>query len=156
MIDKRGVLRKNSGIRYLGGLPMSALQGRVIGLHHIGVKTADMEASVRFYEMIGFANELSKTLPNGTKLAFMRAGSCVVELIGPADKAQVAALATDGIVAHIAIEVRNIEALVDEYKAKGIKFDAEAPGAVALFANGSKNIFFRGPNKEHLELFEVL
>ncbi len=125
------------------------------GLHHIGVMTADLERSMEFYKTIGLTATMTKDLPNGTRLAFMRAGSAVIELVKPADASSLAQRGA-GIVDHIAFEVKDIDAVISRLREKNIAFAAEKSGDVALFARGSKNIFFDGPNGEKLELFEEL
>ncbi len=128
--------------------------GQVVGLHHIGVFTADMNKSIAFYETIGFEAYYRNMRPNGTEIAFVRAGSCIVELIAPKDGAGVAER-KEGIVAHIAIAVRDIERLMCRLADQGVAFDAATPGSMPdLFERGSKNIFFTGPSGERLELFE--
>lgn len=122
------------------------------GLAHIGVFTADMEKSLNFYcDTLGmeqfYAIDMGKT-----KLRFVRAGSCIVELIGPADYPGGRG---EGVVAHIAIEVEDIRGVVKSLKAKGVKFAAEDVSVIPdLFPTGSTNIFLSGPNGESLELYE--
>ena len=60
-------------------------EGRILGLAHIGVRVSDMEASLRFYtEILGF--ELTHRQKLGTtELAFLNIGTCLLELIHPAN-----------------------------------------------------------------------
>ena len=126
------------------------------GLHHIGVFTPDVKKSEEFYNKIGFESYYRKVADSGSNIVFVRAGSCVLELIQPADPAR-GTNKGEGQVAHIAIAVKDIEKTVKDLQAKGIVFDVEAPGHSPTFmANGMKNIFFNGPAGERLELFEEL
>jgi catechol 2,3-dioxygenase-like lactoylglutathione lyase family enzyme len=122
------------------------------GLAHIGIFTANMEKSLGFYcGMLGFEHYYSCDL-NGTKLGFIKAGSCVIELIHPKEYAGGRG---EGVVAHVAIEVSGIRELVAGLRAKGVKFNSEDVSVIpALFPPGSTNIFLTGPDGESLELYE--
>lgn len=125
------------------------------GLAHIGVFTADMEKSLDFYcGKLGM--ELFYSCDLGTtKLRFVRAGGCIVEFIQPADYD--GGRPGDGVVAHIAIEVEDIRALVASLRAKGVAFATEDVSVIpSLFPTGSTNIFLTGPNGESLELYEYI
>jgi lactoylglutathione lyase len=134
----------------MGGITMA----KMTGLAHIGVFTADMDKSVKFYvDTLGFelfySRDLGKTL-----LRFVRAGSCILELIQPEGYEGGRG---EGVVAHIAIEVEDIKGLVAELKTKGVKFRTEDVSVIStLFPTGSTNIFFDGPNGEALELYEYV
>jgi lactoylglutathione lyase len=125
------------------------------GLAHIGVFVKDMEKSLDFYKnTLGFDFYYQKEITaDGTAitLSFLRQGSCEIELIGkPGYKSS-----SNGVVAHIAILVDDIDFAVKKLKEKGVKMDA-LPAKLDLFGNGIKNIFFSGPDGESLELVEVL
>ena len=62
----------------------------------------------------------------------------------------------EGTVAHIALEVLNIENLVEALKQAGIESikDSNIGTVPELFPTGIKNIFFKGPSGELIELFE--
>ena len=125
----------------------------ITGLAHIGVHAYDMDVSLDFYvNKLGF--ELFESCDLGpTKLRFVRAGSCIVELISTPDGKQ---WPNEGVVAHIAMEVKDIRAVVAGLKAKGVAFRTPDVSVIpALFpTTGSTNIFFDGPNGEALELYE--
>ena len=127
---------------------------KMTGLAHIGIFTADMETSVAFYvDTLGFelfySCDLGKTL-----LRFVKAGSCILELIQPDGYTGGRG---EGVVAHIAIEVQDIRTLVASLKAKGVKFNSPDVSVIpTLFPTGSTNIFFNGPNGEALELYEYV
>jgi len=79
----------------------------------------------------------------------------VIELLEPSDKS-LAKQGNAGSVDHIAIEVKNLDELVSQLKAKGIEFETEKPIKLEKLFNGAQVIFFRGPSGERLELFEFL
>ena len=57
---------------------------KLIGLAHIGIHISDAEVSKDFYlNKLNFTLKAEEDLPNGTKLIFVDAGSCQLELICP-------------------------------------------------------------------------
>ena len=116
------------------------------GLAHIGIFTSDMDKSVDFYKRLGFTLDTEETTPDGTRLAFLSAGTCLIELIGKTGNA------CDGVVHHVAMTVDNIEKAVATAKENGIVIDATINNVPIL--GGVKNVFFEGPDGEKLEFFE--
>ena len=122
--------------------------GKIKGLAHIGIFVKDIDKSVDFYKRLGFTLDNEENV--GIKLAFLSAGTCLVELIeqkeGDARPA--------GVVDHIAVEVDDIIAAIENANKNGIKIDAEVKSVEIL--GGVKNVFFDGPDGERLEFFEYL
>ncbi len=124
----------------------------LIGLAHIGIYTADMDKTLDFYcDKLGFEQFYSRDLGT-TQLRFVRAGGCILEFIKP--EQYDGSKPADGVIAHIAIEVEDIRAVVAGLKAKGVAFRTEDVAVLPLFPSGSTNIFLTGPNGEALELYE--
>lgn len=125
--------------------------GVVTGLHHIGVHVRDARASEKFYvETLGF--EKTHEFVNGpTTLIFVRAGSCVIELIENAVKDD----RPVGAIDHVALEVKDIEPFVCRLTEKLVNFDTGEIRENAWLFGGAKNIFFKGPDGERIEFFEV-
>jgi catechol 2,3-dioxygenase-like lactoylglutathione lyase family enzyme len=126
----------------------------VTGLAHIGIHAYDMDASIDFYvNKLGF--ELFESCDMGAvKLRFLRSGSCIVELISTPDQTK---WPNEGVVAHIALEVKDIRAVVAALRAKGVQFRTPDVSVIPkLFPTGSTNIFLDGPNGEALELYEFV
>ena len=124
--------------------------GKITGLAHIGIKVKDIDASIKFYtETLGF--ELTHRQQFGTStLAFLNIGTCLLELI----QSPVYEERTPGQIDHIAVEVKGIEALVEDLRAKGVPFLAENINLAPGLLDGVKNIFFTGPDGERFEFFE--
>ncbi|MBQ3080312.1 MAG: VOC family protein [Clostridia bacterium] len=125
--------------------------GVVTGLHHIGVHVRDAKISEKFYvELLGF--EKTAEFHNGpTTLVFVKAGSCVIELIENADKTE----RPKGVIDHVALQVKDIESLVCRLIEKQIVFDTMDIQVNPWLFGGAKNIFFKGPDGERIEFFEV-
>ncbi len=131
--------------------------GGAMGLAHIGVMVSDIQKSLEFYKgILEFDNYYNAEVSDGgtvTKLAFLRSGACVIELVQlPAAQAR-----KDGVIDHIALSVKGIDAIVLRLAAAGVEFETKEPAHLPmLFDNGAKSVFFRGPDGERLELFEEL
>ena len=122
-------------------------KGEITGLAHIGIFVKDIDVSIDFYKRLGFA--LDKEEQPGIRLAFLSAGSCLIELVEKKDEP--ARLA--GPVDHIAMVVDDIEAAIENAKAQGIEIDASTISEAPILG-GVKNVFFAGPDGERLEFFE--
>ena len=127
--------------------------GEICGLAHIGLFIKDRERSVKFYrDVLEFDVVWECELEDGTKIAFIRNGDCMIEVVQPA-----APNTGDGVVDHIALRVRNIEAMQKKLIDRGVKFETEeVVFNTRVFPNGAKWLMFRGPDGEHLEISEVM
>ena len=123
------------------------MAGKILGLSHIGIFVKDMAKSIDFYKRLGF--NLDNEENPGVPLAFLSAGTCLIELIEEKNNNRVAT----GLIDHVAMEVDNIEAAVANAQAKGIEIDASTIKSVDILG-GIKNVFFDGPDGERLEFFE--
>ncbi|MGN0231643.1 MAG: VOC family protein [Muribaculaceae bacterium] len=120
------------------------------GIQHVGIPTNDIEATVRFYEALGFVNEYSTR--NGDELvAFLRMGNLVIETY----QNHKAALC-DGAINHIAIDVKNIDDLYAEIRRDGLKVFDNSMSQLPFWENGIKYFIIEGPNAERLEFCERL
>jgi lactoylglutathione lyase len=121
-------------------------------LEHVGVMVADIEISIDFYQNVLGLDLLDKFHANEPSviLAFLgdrNSGQVYVELIsGDEEK-----YPDEGKVHHIAFTVDNIEEEVTRLKALKVSFLSEE---VETLGNGTKYIFFKGPDGETLELFQ--
>lgn len=129
-----------------------------VGLAHINIQTKDLEKSINFYhDVLHFtvAERAEVARPDGTsKTALIKLGSCILELTQPANLDNVVEKAR-GIIAHFAIEVRNLPKAVADLKAKGIEPERDVSTNDKLFG-GIRVAFIRGPSGESIELFEFL
>lgn len=125
-------------------------EGKITGLAHIGIKVRDMAASLKFYtEVLGF-EKTGEQIFGTSHLAFLNIGTCILELIQAAQYEE----RTAGQVDHIAVEVKDIEALVEKLKAQGVQFLSDEVNVAPGLLDGVKNIFFVGPDGERFEFFE--
>jgi len=122
-------------------------KGKITGLAHIGIFVKDMEKSIDYYKRLGFT--LDKEEKPSVRLAFLSAGTCLIELIEQKEMPKRPA----GVVDHVAMVVDDIQAAIANANANGIAIDASTVNAVDILG-GVKNVFFEGPDGERLEFFE--
>ena len=122
-------------------------QSGITGLAHIGIFVKDMDRSIDFYKRLGFSLDAEEI--TGVRLAFLSAGTCLIELIEPKD----AAARSSGAIDHVAMAVDDIEAAVSRANSNGISVDAAKIGSSPILG-GIRNVFFTGPDGESLEFFE--
>jgi lactoylglutathione lyase len=127
----------------------------ITGLAHIGVFVKDVQKSIDFYTgVLGFDFYFQVKLEKDgvvTICSLLRRGTCEIELINRSG----VQCAANGVVAHIAMSVDDIESAVKRIREKGIKI-GEPEIIKGFFESGIKNVFFSGPDGESLELVEVL
>lgn len=120
---------------------------------HVGLYIKDVERSKKFYsEVLGFECICEFTNGTGDRLSFMKSGSLIIELIQHLKWMD----RKDGLFDHIAMEVDDIESVSADLKAKGIVFEDEIYFDVNVFDKGVKYQAFRGPDGEHLEIYQVM
>jgi lactoylglutathione lyase len=119
-----------------------------MGLAHIGVYVSDMRKSKAFYvDDLGFEPIGDHRLP-ACSISFVRAGSCVLELIQRDEGEPRAA----GLFDHVCMEVEDIDSLVCKLIEKNIRF--ETSHIVDIPELKIRNVFFSGPDGERLEFCE--
>ena len=125
----------------------------VKGIAHVGLYIKDIERSKKFYtEILGFENICEFVSLEDNKIAFMKSGNLIIELI----QHKVWMDRKDGLFDHIAMEVENIEETSAKLKELGIVFEADIYFDNLVFDKGVKYQAFRGPDGEHLEIYQTL
>ncbi|OXM17250.1 VOC family protein [Paenibacillus herberti] len=121
-------------------------------IEHIGIMTANLEASIEFYKrVLGMEHTYNLPHPNGLiRLAFLRfpgSQETEIELV----EGYNSELPIEGKVHHIAFTVDNIEEEYERLKRMGLpQLDSE----LSSLSNGARYFFFSGPDGERLELFQ--
>ncbi len=120
----------------------------VQGLHHVAVRTSDIENAVEFYtEVLGFREEMRLTFEDGSYLVQMRAGDSIVELFGggrPGGEDRGEAGYT-----HIALKVDSVDREYERLKGLGCEFHVQPQDV-----QGIRCAFFRDPDGNPIELVE--
>lgn len=125
------------------------------GLAHIALYTKNLEASVKFYTGLGglvTGHAEVKKATGTNRITMVQLPGFFLEIIEPHDGSPVTP--EGGLFPHIAIEVDDIDAAIIELKSIGINsFRTETPMDLPIFG-GIRNIFFKGPDDEQLELLQ--
>ena len=124
----------------------------IIGMQHIGIPTNDLEATIAFYDTLGFqvafqtVNEAANE-----KVAFLRMGDVMIETY----ENKQAALA-NGALDHIALNVTDIEAVFETAKEKEFCILDTEIQFLPFWENGVKFFTVVGPNREKVEFSQYL
>lgn len=122
------------------------------GIQHIGIPTNDIEETIRFYESLGFHVALATLNKKANEMvAFMQLHNLVIETYE-----NKSATLQSGAIDHIAIDVKNIDSLFEEIKAKGFPMLDMQVRSLPFWDNGVKFFTIVGPNKEKIEFCERL
>ena len=129
------------------------MEKMITGIAHVGLYIKDIEQSIRFYEeVLGFEMIRRFTSLEGNLMAFMKSGNLVIELIQHVEWMD----RRDGLFDHIAMEVADIEAVSKELEEKGILFEDAIYYDRLVTDAGVKYQAFRGPDGEHLEIYQYM
>lgn len=120
------------------------------GIQHLGIPTNDIEKTIRFYEQLGFKVVL-KTSNNGEAVAFLQMQNLVIETYENRT-----AVMRAGAIDHIALDVKNIDALFELVKTKQFPMLDEQVNSLPFWENGVKFFTIVGPNKEKIEFCEKI
>nr|WP_293533584.1 VOC family protein [Prevotella sp.] len=136
-----------------------------IGVQHIGIPTNNIKKTIEFFQLLGF-DIAFRTINGPEEVAFLQLHNLVIETYQNHQ-----AKMEYGAIDHIAIDVKNIDALFEEVKAKAIEAEkvATEKQATSLFRmldtqvnglpfweKGVKFFTIEGPNKEKIEFCERL
>lgn len=122
------------------------------GVQHIGIPTNDIEATIEFYEKLGF--EIAFRTVNeeaNEKVAFLKLYSLVIETYENGN----AKLET-GAIDHVAIDVKNIEEVYQLINQAGLNTTQDEIHFLPFWANGVKFFTIEGVNKEKIEFSQYL
>jgi catechol 2,3-dioxygenase-like lactoylglutathione lyase family enzyme len=135
------------------------------GLAHICVYTRDIEESIAFYRDNLDFRLAYQTVQNPDQepdgffplhFALIEQGSCVIELLQPADLNRVKQ-DVDGIIEHFALAVENIEAVYERLrKVEDLEFVFPLGTCATLFDKGFNAFLIKGPSGERIEIFQML
>jgi catechol 2,3-dioxygenase-like lactoylglutathione lyase family enzyme len=126
----------------------------VKAVHHIGVITADMERSLRFYrDALGGAIVHCFDIPGGT-IHMVGLGDAVVELVPVAAPPPLGAPCSG--LAHFALTVEDAKAAYETALAAGAKPGMMAPTEFPLGTKKAVLAYVIGPDGETIEFYQPL
>lgn len=124
----------------------------VNGLQHLGLPTGALDATVAFYESLGFTVALSTINPNtGERVCFLTCkGLCIetYECAEPAGRA--------GAIDHLALDVDDVEAAWEAVRAAGYTPLEDDIQFLPFWENGVRFFNILGPNGEKVEFSQKL
>ena len=121
------------------------------GFQHIGLPVKDLDATVRFYEGLGFQEAHRTTFPNGMAFVFLQLGSCMLEVYPVKEPA-----GKPGAIDHLCLDVTNIEAVYNEVVAAGHEILTKGVESAPFWEHGIRYFKIQGPDAEILEFCEIL
>lgn len=121
------------------------------GLQHIGLPTDCMDATIEFYQKLGFEIAESGKLDSGERVVFLKLGDLVLESWETKTPARIA-----GAVDHIAINVKDVNAAYECVTELGLNPDKVEIGSLPFWANGVSFFVILGPNDEKVEFNQYL
>lgn len=121
-------------------------QENTTGIQHLGIPTTDFNATLSFYESLGF-----KTTWSNGEVAFLQLGTLVIETY-LAD----AAVMKNGAIDHVALNVKDIEAAWRDAQAAGYETEDTEINFLPFFEKGVRFFTILGPNREKVEFNQIL
>ena len=128
------------------------LKEQLNGIQHIGIPTNDIEATIDFYETLGFKIAFHTVNEEaGEKVAFLKLNTLVVETYE-----NKAAKMESGAIDHMAIDVKNIEKVYEMINQAGLNTTNDVVHFLPFWENGVKFFTIEWPNKEKVEFSQYL
>jgi len=116
-------------------------------IDHVALHVADLERSVQFYERrFGFTNYSQQVVQGGPRIAYLRLGDTVLELIHRSEGAMTGF--------HFCLETDAFDIAVSELQAAGVPM-VRVPHPTAPREpreESWRRVVFRGPDGEQIEL----
>ena len=129
------------------------LTSYITGIGPIGLPTRDMNATLEFYEGLGFSIDWKIEKESAILLAFLKLGDCVFETFVNPNAAGV-----PGAIDHLALSVSDVDSVYRLITESG-RYQVIEPekGVQSLpFYNGVKFFTILGPNGEKIEFNQKL
>jgi lactoylglutathione lyase len=140
---------------------MTPVNLHINSLQHIGIPVTDIDASIAFYEGLGFCDIMPSTFVlNGEsgRVSMMQLKDIIIEIYQlPAGMLDEIRNRKNGHVDHVCFDVDDVEATFETLKAAGYTMADEAPVFLPTFwTRGCKYFNIIGPDGERLEFNQIL
>lgn len=122
------------------------------GIQHIGIPSANLNATVDFYKKLGFEQVREEYLEDAKcRIRFLKLKNLVIETYDSNDAAM-----KSGAVDHIALDVNDIDAAWEFVKKEGFNPLSEEIISLPFWSRGIKCFKIEGPNMELVEFCQIL
>lgn len=123
------------------------IKEQISGIQHIGIPTNNIEATITFYQKLGFEVAFQTINQEANeKVAFLRLHNLVVETY----ENKAAKLQT-GAIDHLAIDVKDVQKVYEFIVQNGLNTTNDVIHDLPFWENGVKFFTIEGPNKEKVE-----
>jgi catechol 2,3-dioxygenase-like lactoylglutathione lyase family enzyme len=119
------------------------------GIQHIGLPTNDLQATIGFYQTLGF--EVVHKTQIDCKVCFLKLDNLVIETY---ENKQ--AVMKAGAIDHISLDCTDIDAAFEEVRKLGFEIIGGRIEALPFWKKGVQFFKFEGPNKEIIEYCQIL
>ena len=128
------------------------LKNLMNGIQHLGIPTNDIEATISFYEKLGFEIALRTVNEEADeKVAFLKLNTLVIETYE-----NKAAKMEAGALDHVAIDVTDVQKVYELIEVAGLNNTHDTIHFLPFWENGVKFFKIEGPNKETIEFSQYL
>lgn len=125
----------------------AGIKEQISGIQHIGIPTNNIEATITFYQKLGFEVAFQTINQEANeKVAFLRLHNLVVETY----ENKAAKLQT-GAIDHLAIDVKDVQKVYEFIVQNGLNTTNDVIHDLPFWENGVKFFTIEGPNKEKVE-----
>ena len=122
------------------------------GFQHIGIPTNDIEATIAFYEKLGFTVALRTINKQANEqVAFLQLNDLMIETYENHQAAM-----NSGALDHLAINVTDIDSAFSYISENGLNSEDDTIHFLPFWENGVKFFTITGPNKEKIEFSQYL
>jgi glyoxylase I family protein len=130
---------------------------KVCGTHHIAVQTRDLEASLHLYRDVLGMNIVAELGSPERKIILLDIGDgSHMELFAPTAETPTAdSPAPNDPVIHFALATTDTRSAIEHVRQAGYEVTME-PKEVEIVGRKATIAFFKGPNGEKIEFFQVL
>nr|WP_307999514.1 NTP transferase domain-containing protein [uncultured Merdimonas sp.] len=122
------------------------------GIQHVGIPTKDMDATVEFYQKLGFETAYETiNEENGARVVFLKLNNLVIETYE-----EKTVKMEYGSIDHLAIDVTDVEKVYEKICAMGMNNLSDEIHFLPFWENGVRYFKIDGPNKECIEFSQML
>jgi len=123
----------------------------ITGIQHLGLPVRDLEATIRFYERLGFTVAHRTSTPDGVPVAFLQLKTAMLEAWQEPNP-----VGHSGAIDHISLDVLSADEAYAEVKAIGCKMLHDSVQTLPFWKKGIRFFTIEGPDAEKVEFCEIV